>query len=113
MSERGAVVGGARRDGRADVLGQHAARARLEHVEAAVRDDPVHPRAEARARLVGRERSPRLELRVLQRIVGVVKSAEHAVGVRVQLAAERLDQRTKRLLVAAAGGFDQELEIAR
>ena len=58
MSERGAVVGAPRRDGRADVLRQHAARARREHVEAGVGDDPVHPRAEARARLVGRERSP-------------------------------------------------------
>jgi hypothetical protein len=50
-----------RRDRRADVLRQHATRARLEHVEAGVGDDPVHPRAEARARFVRRERAPRLE----------------------------------------------------
>ena len=48
--------------------------------------------------------------RFLERVVGVVEAAEHAVGVRVQLAAERFDQRAKRVLVAAAGGLDQGLE---
>jgi len=44
-----------------------------------------------------------------------VEPAEHAVGVRVQLASERLDQRAKRSFVAAAGGLHalthQGLEI--
>src|SRR4051794_248777 len=39
-----------------------------------------------------------------------MEPTEHAVGVRVQLAAERFDQRTKRVLVAAAGGIHQGLE---
>src|SRR6185437_3140380 len=41
--------------------------------------------------------------------VGVVESAQHAVGVSVQLAAQRLDQRPERLFVAAAGGLHQGL----
>jgi len=88
MSERGAVVGGPGAVDGPTSWGSTRARAPLEHVEAGVRDDPVHPRAEARARLVGRERSPRLELRVLQRIVGVVE-IRRARGRRTRAARDR------------------------
>ncbi len=40
-----------------------------------------------------------------------MEPAEHAVGVRVQLATKRFDQRSKRSFVATAGGIHQGLEI--
>jgi dihydrofolate reductase len=44
-------------------------------------------------------------------MLGGFHDAEHAVGVGVQLAIERFDQRTKRSFVAASGGLHQGLEI--
>ena len=51
-----------------------------------------------------REPAPGAQERVLQRVLGVVERAEHAVAVRVQLAAVRLDERSEGALVARAGG---------
>ena len=109
MSSRIAVVGGPGATGGPDVLGQHAPLPLPEHVEARVRRDAVHPRAEARGRLVRSEMPPRLEARLLERVLGVLVAAEHPVRVRRELAAQGLDERTERGLVAAFRGVDERL----
>ena len=50
---------------------------------------------------------PGAQQRLLERVLGVVDRAEHAVAVGVQLAAVRLDQAPEGVLVAARGGREQ------
>jgi len=44
---------------------------------------------------------------LLYRIFRVLKTAEHAIGVRLQLTAEGLEQEGERRLVAASRGLNQ------
>jgi hypothetical protein len=51
--------------------------------------------------------------RLLHCVLGVFERAEHSVGVHLELAAVRLDQRRERGLVAVTGGRDGvALELA-
>ncbi len=97
------------RNGRPDVLGEHAPLPLPEHVEARVRRDAVHPRAEGRRRLVRSEMPPRLEARLLERVLGVLVAAEHAVRVHRELAGQGLDEPTERGLASALRGVDERL----
>jgi hypothetical protein len=54
---------------------------------------------------------PGAQHRVLQRILGVVNRAEHAVAVRLQLAAPRLDEAAKSILVTTPRGIEQCLLV--
>ena len=62
-----------------------------ERVVADVRRDPVQPRLERRAALEPVERAPRAHHRLLHRVLGVERRAEHAVAVAGQLAAVLLE----------------------
>ena len=68
-----------------------AALAAVEHVEADVRRDPVQPRAQGRAALEAVERAPGADQRLLHRVLGLERRAEHAVAVGGQLAAMLLE----------------------
>jgi hypothetical protein len=71
-----------------------------ERVEAAVRRDPVQPRAQRGALLEAAEPAPGGEQRLLDEILGVLHRAEHPVAVQLELAPVRFDQRRERALVA-------------
>ena len=58
--------------------------ATLEHPECDVRRDPVEPRDQGRVRLVRAQSAPRVDERLLQRVVGVVEGAEQPVAVKMQ-----------------------------
>ena len=75
----------------------------LEHPQRDVGGDPVQPGAQRRARLVAGQAAPGAQQGLLQRVVGVVEVAEHAVGVHVQRAAVRAGELDEGLLVAVAG----------
>ena len=74
----------------------HRARAPLsgvQHVQADVRRDAVEPRAQRRAPLEVVEAAPRAHERLLHRVLGLERRAEHAVAVRGQLGAVLLELR--------------------
>ena len=71
---------------------QDPLRASGDRVEADVGGDPVQPRAQRAASAEPGQASPRAQERVLERVVGVVQRAEHAVAVRVQVSALLLDE---------------------
>ena len=56
--------------------------------------------------------APRAQQRLLQRVVGVMQVAEHAIGVHVQRAAVRAGEFDEGLLVAVAGGGEQPVQAA-
>ena len=62
----------------------------VEHVEADVGRDPVEPAAEGRAALEAVEAAPRAQERVLHRVLGLERRAEHPVAVRGELPAVAL-----------------------
>jgi hypothetical protein len=92
---------------RAVVDRQHALGPLGDQVEARVRGDPVEPRADRAAALEPRQRPPRPQQRLLERVLGVVDGAEHAVAVRVQLRLARLDEPAVGVLVALARAIEQ------
>ena len=63
----------------------------VEHVEANVRRDPVQPRPQRCAALEALERAPGTQERVLHRILGLERRAEHPVAIGVQLATMTLE----------------------
>jgi hypothetical protein len=63
----------------------------LEHVETDVRRDPVEPRAKRGAALEAVVAPPRAQERVLNRVLGLERRAEHAVAVAGQLGAVLLE----------------------
>jgi hypothetical protein len=65
--------------------------AAVEHVEADVRRDPVQPRAQAGAALEAGEAAPGADERVLHRVLGLERGAEHPVAVRGELSAVLLE----------------------
>ena len=71
---------------------QHPLGAPGDRVEADVGRDPVQPRAQRAAPAESRQPAPRAQERVLERVVGVVQRAEHAVAVRVELGTLLLDE---------------------
>ena len=86
--------------GGAVVHRQHAPRAALDQLQAGVRRDPEEPRAQRAAAFEARQGAPRVGQRVLQRVLGVLRRAEHAVAMRVELGSVRLDE----LPVGGLGG---------
>ncbi len=89
----GAVV---RVRGRPVVDRQHPLRPPRDCVEAGVGRDPVEPGAERTSICEPGQPAPGTQQRLLQRVLGVVHRAEHAVAVGVQLSAIRLDQAGRR-----------------
>ena len=89
--------------GRAHVGRHDTLRAARQRVEARVRRDPVEPGPEQRTPLERGTRLPRLEVRVLDEVVGVVDRTEHPVAVDVELAAVPLAQRGEGIAIAATG----------
>ena len=86
---------------------QRALGAARDRVERRVGGDLVQPRAGRAAPVEARQPAPGAQERVLQRVVGVVHRAEHAVAVRVQFAAMGLDEAAERVLVALLGRVQQ------
>src|SRR5262249_46050356 len=76
-------------------------------VEAGVGRDAVEPGPWRAAALEPAQPAPGPQERFLQRVLGVLDGAEHAVAVGVQLAAQRLHQPPVGGLVARLGGPDQ------
>src|SRR5579862_1948197 len=77
--------------GRSEVHRPDAALLAAEGVEANVRRDPVEPRLERGPALEAVERAPCAQHRLLDRILGLERRAEHAVAVAGQLAAVLLE----------------------
>jgi hypothetical protein len=71
---------------RLDLIGSTHRLLFAEHVEARVGRDPIHPGAEARVWLVRQEMPPCFDARLLERVFGVLKCAEHPVRVGAKLA---------------------------
>src|SRR5205814_9826450 len=66
----------------------HRARATLspvQHVEGDVGCDPVEPRSQCRAALEALEPTPGPDERLLDRVLGVERRAEHPVAIRLEL----------------------------
>jgi hypothetical protein len=76
-------------------------------VQAAVRGDPVQPRAQRRAPLEVLEATPRRDERLLHEILRVLHRADDPVAVQLQLATQRLRQRLERDLVARPRAREQ------
>ena len=64
-------------------------------------------RAKTGLRFVRVEAAPGLESGFLHRVLRVVKAAKHAIGVHLQLAAQRMEQCVKSRLVTFSGGLKQ------
>ena len=92
---------------------QHPLRALRDRVEADVGRDPVEPGAERAPGLESGQAAPCSKQRLLERVVGVVRRAEHPVAVGVELAAVRLDELAERMLVPAAGRLEQPQALRR
>jgi hypothetical protein len=94
------------------VTGREAARRPArDQLQACVGRDLVEPRADRASLLEASESPPRAQQRLLQRVVGVVEGAEHAVAVRVQGAAMRQYELAVGALVASARTL-QQLRLA-
>ena len=91
------------RAGRAEVHGPGAPRCGPEHVQADVRGDPVEPGAQRRAALEAVDAAPGADQRLLYRVLGLERRAEHAVAVGGQLAAILLE-----LLFDVGGGVHRD-----
>src|SRR6185437_3428450 len=84
-----------------DIHGQRASRSAVEHVDAHVRRDPVEPRTQPGVIIESRQCPPCPEHRVLHRVFGFVRRAEHPVAVANQLAAVPLQLRGLRHVLRA------------
>ena len=88
-------------------VGCVSALALLDQPQADVGCDPVQPGSERRIRLEAIDAAPGAQHRLLERVVGVVQRAEHAVAVQMQRLAVRRGQLHERLLVTRAGAGQQ------
>ena len=82
-------------------------------VQAGAGGDGVEPRAQRAAALEARDPAPRPQQGVLQRVVGVVRRAEHAVAVRVQLPAQRFHETGERGVVTRPRPGEAGLLVVR
>jgi hypothetical protein len=86
---------------------EDAFRPARERVKGRVRRDPVQPVAKSASAVESAQRAPGAEQSILERVLGVVQRAQHAVAVGVELPAERFDETTERFLVPRARRFQQ------
>ena len=80
-----------------------------QRVQAAVRGDPVQPRAQRGAALEARQPAPGGQQRLLDEVLGVLHRAEDPVAVHLQLAPVRLGEGAEGLLVARPGALERRV----
>ena len=86
---------------------ERAPRPPRDRLEAHVRRDPVEPGAERAAALEPCEAAPGPQERILERVLGIVQRAEHAIAVGLQRRPMRPDQQAVRALVPPLRGLEQ------
>src|SRR3954465_15070990 len=79
-----------------------AAPARTQDIEGARGGDPVQPGPDRRAVLELLEAAPRGQQSLLEQVLGVLRRADDAIDVRLELTPERVGQLAERRLVAGA-----------
>ena len=82
-------------------------------VEAGIGRDPVEPRVSRASTSERGQAAPGAQEGLLERVLGVLQGAQHAVAVGVKRCAVRLDEATKGVLVAVASRFEQPLLLQR
>jgi hypothetical protein len=93
----------------AGVVREKAPRPVLEDPQAGVGRDLVEPGAEGGLPPIRRTAAPGAKERVLERVLGVLERAEHAVGVHLELTAVALDELRERSLVPGSRRADDLL----
>src|SRR4029453_13457486 len=89
------------------VDGQDALWPSRDRVQAGVGGDSVEPPAKRASTVEIGQPPPGPKERVLKRVLGVLRRAEHAIAVREQRPSVDFDEVPKRVLVAVMGRFDE------